>query len=174
MKSTPAATAADAASPWADPGEAGEQLALEDFPTFLFVRLASAMQRDVTAGYLADFELNASQWRVLAALAAYTPIPFSELVKLSMSDKALVSRSVQALAESGLALVEADPGHGKKLVCAITPKGKALYKRVLPKAQAAQADILFKLERDERIALHSALLKLRDAFGAVPEALSKT
>lgn len=155
-------------SPWADPGPAGEHLALEDFPTFLFVRLAGAMQRDVTAGYLSDFELNAPQWRVLAALAAYAPIPFSELVKLSMSDKALVSRSVQALAGRGLAQVKADPGHGKKLVCRITAKGRGLYQRVLPRAQAAQADILHKLEREERIALHAALVKLRDAFGATP------
>lgn len=151
-------------SPWADPGEAGENLSLEDFPTFLFVRVAGAMQRDVTAGYLADFELNAPQWRVLAALAAYTPIPFSELVKLSNSDKALVSRSLQALAESGWAQVDADPDHGKRLVCSITPKGRKLYQRVLPRAQAAQAGILALLERDERMALHATLLKLRRAL----------
>lgn len=151
-------------SPWAEPGAAGEQLALQDFPTFLFVRLASVMQRDVTAGYLAEFELNASQWRVLAALAAYTPIPFSELVKLSMTDKALVSRSVQALAERGLARVDADPDHGKKLVCKITAKGRQMYRRVLPRAQAAQAKVLMLLERDERVALHAVLLKLRQAL----------
>ena len=151
-------------SPWADPGQAGEHLALQDFPSFLFVRLASAMQRDVTASYLAEFELNAPQWRVLAALADYSPIPFSELVKLSMSDKALVSRSVQAIAERGLAKVESDPGPGKKLVCTITAKGRALYQRVLPRAQAAQAEILGLLERDERVALHAALVKLRAAL----------
>lgn len=166
MKATRAARAD--VSPWAEPGAAGEQLALEDFPTFLFVRLASVMQRDVTAGYLAEFDLNASQWRVLAALAAYTPIPFSGLVKLSMTDKALVSRSVQSLAERDLAQVDADPGHGKKLVCKITAKGRQLYRRVLPRAQAAQADILLLLERDERVALHAALLKLRQALDSKP------
>jgi DNA-binding MarR family transcriptional regulator len=162
------ARVAEPASPWADPGAAGANLALEDFPTFLFVRLASAMQRDVTAGYLADFELNAPQWRVLAALAAYAPIPFSELVRLSMSDKALVSRSVQALAGRGLARVQADPDHGKKLVCRISAKGRALYQRVLPRAQAAQADILALLEQDERVALHATLLKLRAALDNKP------
>ncbi|MBI2770884.1 MAG: winged helix-turn-helix transcriptional regulator [Burkholderiales bacterium] len=157
-----------ATSPWAEPGAAGERLTLEDFPTFLFVRLASAMQRDVTAGYLADFELNAPQWRVLAALAAYAPIPFSELVKLSMSDKALVSRSLQALAGRGLAQVKADPDHGKKLVCHITAKGRALYQKVLPRAQAAQADILALLGKDERVALHATLQKLRAALDTRP------
>lgn len=156
------------ASPWADPGAAGEHLALEDFPSFLFTRLASAMQRDVTAGYLADFGLTSPQWRVLAALAAYSPIPFSELVKLSMADKALVSRSVQAIAGQGWAKVEADPDHGKKVVCAITPKGRALYRRVLPRAQAAQAQVLALLDRDERVALHAALLKLRSALDSKP------
>jgi DNA-binding MarR family transcriptional regulator len=154
----------DVDSPWADPGERGEHLSLQDFPSFLFVRLASAMQRDVSAGYLADFELNAPQWRVLAALAAYSPIPFSELVKLSMSDKALVSRSVQAIVDRGWASVESDPSHGRKRVCAITTKGRALYRRVLPKAQAAQAEILSLLQVDERVALHAALTKLRAAL----------
>lgn len=160
--------AADAArlSPWADPGPAGEHLALEDFPSFLLVRLAHAMQRDVTAGCLADTELSVPQWRVLAALAAYAPIPFGELVSLSMSDKSLVSRSVKALAESGLAQVQADPGHGKKLVCRITRKGRSLYARVLPRAQAAQADLLSLFARDERVALHEALLKLGSALEA--------
>lgn len=151
-------------SPWAEPGKAGEHLALEDFPSFLFVRLANVMQRDVTGSYLSEFELNPSQWRVLAALATYSPIPFGELVNLSMSDKALVSRSVQAIAERGFAKVESHPHHGKKLVCSITAKGRALYKRVLPRAQAAQAEILGLLEKDERVALHAALVKLRLAL----------
>ena len=155
-------------SPWADPGKTGERLALEDFPTFLFVRLANAMQRDVTAGYLDEFELNAPQWRVVAALSAYTPIPFSELVKLTMSDKALVSRTLRALTEKGLAQVKADPDHGKRLVCKITAKGQALYKKVLPKAQAAQANILGLLESDERVALHAILIKLRGALDLKP------
>jgi DNA-binding MarR family transcriptional regulator len=159
-------------SPWADPGEAGEQLALEDFPTFLFGRVASFMQRDVAASYLKEVELNAPQWRVLGALATYTAIPFSELVAMSMSDKALVSRSLQTLAQRGLAHVKADPQHGKKLVCKISAKGHALYKKVLPRARRAQAAVLFKLSRDERIALHAALLKLQDAFVEWP-AVSK-
>jgi len=151
-------------SPWADPGPSGERLALEDFPSFLFVRLASAMQREVTARYLDEFDLNAPQWRVLAALSAYTPIPFSELVKLTMSDKALVSRTLRALEEKGLAQVKADPAHGKKLICKISAKGRSLYQRVLPKAQAAQAGILGLLEREERVALHGILTKLRDVL----------
>lgn len=164
MPAPPPATNAAPASPWAEPGAAGEHLSLQDFPSFLFVRLANAMQRDVTATYLADFELNAPQWRVLAALANYPRIPFGELVKLTMSDKALVSRSLQALADRGLAKVEADPGHGKRLVCTMSAKGRALYRRVLPRAQAAQADILALLDQEERVTLYAALTKLRTAL----------
>lgn len=164
-----AAPQAAPASPWSDPGANGENLALEDFPSFFFIRLAAAMQRDVTAGYLADVELNASQWRVLAALAAYTPISFSELVKLSMSDKALVSRSLQVLAQREFATIEPDPAHGKKLICRIAPKGRALYRKLLPRAQAAQAGILRLLDHDERVALHAALVKLRAQLDIRPE-----
>jgi len=166
MSSQRNSAAAASESSWGDPGHLGENLALEDFPSFLFVRLANSMQRNVTAGYLAHFELNPAQWRVLAALAVYSPIPFSELVKLSMSDKALVSRSVQVIADRGWAKVQVDPSHGKKRVCTITRKGRVLYERVLPQAQAAQAQILNLLDRDERIALHATLLKLRAVLDA--------
>lgn len=81
-----------------------------------------------------------------------------------MSDKALVSRSLQTLAERGLAQVDADPEHGKRLVCKITPKGRRLYVKVLPRAKAAQAEILALLDPDERVALYSALGKLKNFF----------
>jgi DNA-binding MarR family transcriptional regulator len=148
-------------SPWHDPGPRGERLGVEDFPSFILGHLSNALQRDVTASYLESFELTAPQWRILAALAAYSPIPFSELVKLSMSDKALVSRTLQSLVESGWAQSDADPDHGRKIVCRITPKGRALYLRVLPRAQQAQAEILSLLEPQERAALHAILVKLR-------------
>ncbi len=152
-------------SPWFDPGAAGERLGVEDFPTFILGHLSSALQRQVTAAYLETFDLPAPQWRILAALAAYAPMSLSELVKLSMSDKALVSRTVQTLVERGLAQVDADPDHGKKIVCRITPKGKALYQRVLPKAREAQVRVLELLDPQERAVLHATLLKLRKALG---------
>jgi DNA-binding MarR family transcriptional regulator len=151
-------------SPWFDPGPAGERLGVEDFPTFIVGHLASTLQREITGGYLDAFDLPAPQWRVLAALAAYAPMSLSELVKLSMSDKALVSRTVQTLVERGLAQVDADPDHGKKIVCRITAKGRALYQRVLPKAREAQARVLALLEPQERAVLHATLVKLRKAL----------
>lgn len=162
----PAQPAATPRSPWADPGAANEELAVEEFPSFLFFRLSGVMQRDVVGGYLADFGLNTAQWHVLSALAAFTPIPFSELVKRSLSDKARVSRSLQALEGRELAEVEPDPAHGKRLVCRITPRGRALYRKLMPRAQEAQASILRLLDRDERVALYSALIKLRAALDA--------
>lgn len=153
-----------AQSPWADPGPDGENLQVEDFPSFVLGHLASTLQREVASGYLGEFELTTPEWRTLAALATYTPIPFSELVKLSMSDKALVSRSAQSLSVRGLASVEADPDHGKRVVCRITVKGRTLYQRVLRQAQRVQAEILSLLDPAERVALHATLLKLRDAL----------
>lgn len=155
-----------ATSPWRDPGARGEALGLEDFPSFIIGRLSSALQREMTAAYLQECDLPAPQWRVLAALAAKAPIAFSELVKLSTSDKALVSRTVQTLVERGLAQVDVDPGHGKKRVCRITPEGRALYRRVLPRARQAQARIIALLEPDERALLHALLLKLGAALAA--------
>lgn len=152
-------------SPWADPGPAGENLRVEDFPTFIVGRLAAALQREVSSKYLQAFDLPLPQWRVLAALAAYTPMPFSELVRLSSSDKALVSRAVQALVGRGLVLSDVDPGHGKKIICRLTPKGRALYQRVYLRGREAQARLLGRMAPDDRAQLHSLLVKLTGVVG---------
>jgi len=157
---------ASSSSPWSDPGPRGEWLGLEDFPSFILGHLATSLQREVTASYLEPVDLTGPQWRMLAALAVYSPIAFSDLVKQSMSDKALISRTMQSLAQRGLAQLDADPEHGKKVVCRITARGRALYRRVLPRAQQAQAEVLALLEPQERAALHAALVKLRDGLAS--------
>jgi DNA-binding MarR family transcriptional regulator len=156
--------------PWADLGSQGEHLGVEDLPSFILIRLANSLQREVTSTYLEAFDLTTPQWRTLAALAVHTPIAFGELVRLSLSDKALVSRSTQALARRGLAKVEADPEHGKKMVCTVTAKGRTLYQRVLARAQQAQSEILRRLEPEDRVALYHSLQKLRDALASRPAA----
>ncbi len=148
------------ACPWRDLQPGGTNLRLEDFLTFILGRLGNAGQRVITARYLEPFDVTVTEWRMLAALAAFAPMSFGKLVEVSSSDKALVSRTLRRLAERGLAVAEQDPANARKVVCAITEEGRALYRKILPVAQQRQAELLGVLSEDERVALYRILHKL--------------
>src|SRR5690606_13159278 len=96
--------------------------------------------------------------------------PFGQLVSVSSSDKALVSRTLRTLVAQGMAITERDALNSRKLVARITPAGQALYDRVMPVAQRAQAQVLLQLTRDERVALYSILRKLQGIINPLPNA----
>ena len=155
------APAAQAECPWLELDADGSGLDVEDFLTFKLSTLGNAGQRIVTARYLEQFELRITEWRLLAALAKFSPISFGRLVSVSSSDKALVSRTLQAVVRCGLAVTEPDGENRKRVICRITPAGRALHRKILPVARRSQAELLLQLEPVERAALYRALHKLQ-------------
>lgn len=150
--------------PWADVGEDGANLTVDNFPTTLIVTLANSLRRTVTAPYAEQFSLTVSEWRLLSLLVHYVAVPFGELVALSGSDKALVSRALRMLQQRGY--VELRRVRGKAKACyRVTRSGRALHAKVIPVARAHQARVLSALTPPERVALYSALKKLHLAFG---------
>ena len=150
--------------PWTDLPADGSTLTIEAFVTFALARLGDAGQRNITARYLAAFDLKLTEWRLLAALAEFSPAPFGQLVSVSSSDKALVSRTLRTLVDNGMARTERDPANPKKLIASITDSGRRLYQRVMPVAQRAQAEVLLQLNEADRVALYHLLRKLQDAM----------
>lgn len=151
--------------PWADVGDDGANLTVDNFPTTLIVTLANSLRRIVTVPYAEQFDLTVSEWRLLSLLVHYVAVPFGELVALSGSDKALVSRALRMLQERGF--VELRPLRGKAKPCyRVTRKGRALHDKVIPVARAHQARVLAGLTRDERVSLYTTLKKLHAMCGA--------
>lgn len=148
-------------TPWSSVDQDPAALAVQEFPVTLVVQLGNALRRLVTTRYAEDFGLSEAEWRMFTLIANFTPIGMAELVTLSASDKALVSRSVKALKDKALIRVKPDPGGNlKKLVCEITAAGLRLHKKAFPVAQKRQAEILAPLTRAERDCLYVCLLKL--------------
>lgn len=150
--------------PWIDLPADGSTLTIESFVTFALARLGDAGQRNITARYLSAFNLKLTEWRLLATLAEFSPMPFGQLVSHSASDKALVSRTLRTLVEQGLAGTERDPANPKKIIARITPPGRELHHRVMPVAQRAQAEVLLQLSEADRVALYGLLRKLQEAM----------
>ena len=133
--------------PWADIGTDGAHLTVNNFPTTLIVTLANALRRTVTVPYAEQFDLTVSEWRLLSLLTHYVAVPFGDLVALSGSDKALVSRALRMLQERGL--VELRQLRGDDRLCyRVTRRGRVLHDKVIPVARAQQARVLDVLTKD--------------------------
>ena len=159
--------------PWLKLPRSGSGLNVEDFLTFRMNRLSNALRTNLTKAYLEDFGLSLPEWRLLALVARFSPLRFSEVTARSGMDKGQVSRTLRVMAGRGLTKTKTIKERGSRstealaapVMVSITPKGTALYKAVLPVARKRQADILLTLNDAERSSLYSIIDKLSATIG---------
>lgn len=160
-------------SPWYSVSSSGAQLNVEDFLTSRMTRLSNSLRTNLTKPYLESFGLSLPEWRLLALVARFAPMRFSEVTSRSGMDKGQVSRTLRAMAERGLTRTKAIKERGSRstealaapVMVSITAKGVALYKAVLPVARKRQAELLLTLSQSERVQLYSIIGKLSDTIG---------
>jgi DNA-binding MarR family transcriptional regulator len=160
-------------SPWHSVSRAGSHLNVEDFLTFRLTRLSNSLRTNLTKRYLEEFELSLPEWRLLALVARFAPMRFSEVTVRSSMDKGQVSRTLRVMAKRGLTKMKTIKDRGSRstealaapVMVSITAKGTSLYKAVLPVARRRQADILLTLSESERVALYSIIDKLSATIG---------
>jgi DNA-binding MarR family transcriptional regulator len=151
----------DAAAPrWHGVDAAGSRLRYEDFLSFRLGRLNSLIQREVMARYIEPSGLTHPEWRVLARLAGRTSIEMREFTRISLMDKAAISRTVEGLLVKGYVERHVDPAHAKRRIVAITPAGRRLMRRVMPLANREQAAMLRLLSAQERELFGQLIAKL--------------
>ena len=161
------------ASPWAAVSRNGSHLNVEDFLTFRLTRLSNALRTNLTKPYLEQFDLSLPEWRLLALVARFAPMRFSEVTVRSGMDKGQVSRTLRVMATRGLTKTKTIKDRGSRstealaapVMVSITPKGASLYKEVLPVARKRQADMLLTLSEAERSSLYSIIDKLAATIG---------
>jgi DNA-binding MarR family transcriptional regulator len=160
------ATPVDGAAPprWRNVSETGDNLRYEDFLSFRLGRLTTLIQRECTAAYLEPSGLSLPEWRVLARLAGRSSLEMRELTRISLMDKAAISRSIDGLIEKGYAERHTDPTHAKRRIVAITPAGRRVMRKVLPLAHKEQAALLRLLSPEERELLGHVIAKLTTAL----------
>lgn len=152
--------------PWIDLDANGTGLSVDHFITTTVVRTANALRRTVTLPYTDKFGMTMAEWRMLSVLAEAGSLPFSELVRLSATDKSLVSRTLKLLEARDLVALEAINGSYRQgLICKMTAAGDALYQNAMPVAQAAQAAMIRVMSNSERKVFFRVLKKLRKACG---------
>lgn len=160
-------------SPWLAVSRSGSHLNVEDFLTSKLTRLANALRTNLTKPYLEQFGLSLPEWRLLALVARFAPMRFSEVTARSAMDKGQVSRTLRVMATRGLTKTKTIKDRGSRstealaapVMVSITPKGTALYKAVLPVARKRQADLLLTLNESERSSLYAIIDKLAATIG---------
>jgi DNA-binding MarR family transcriptional regulator len=167
------ASASRSGNPWLSLNRNGASLHIEDFLTFRLTRLSNALRNNMTKPYLEEFELSLPEWRLLALVARFSPLRFSELTSRSSMDKGQVSRTLRVMTKRGLTKTKIISQRGSRsaealaapVSVSITAKGKALYQSVLPVAQRHQSQMLQTLSDSERVGLYKALDKLFAVIG---------
>ena len=152
----------DANGAWSDPGPDGANLRINEFLTFHLLRLASVAKASVSREYLDPAGLSVPEWRLLATVANFSPLPFSDITSMTTMDKGQVSRTLRSAQGKGLvatALVPTDrraAAEGaasssiSRVVVSITPAGRELYAKVMPVAQRFQAGLIGLMNVEER------------------------
>jgi DNA-binding MarR family transcriptional regulator len=161
------------ASPWLNVARSGSNLNVEDFLTFRITRLSNALRTNLTKRYLEEFDLSLPEWRLLALIARFAPMRFSEVTSRSSMDKGQVSRTLRVMAKKGLTNLRTLRQRGSRsaealaapVMVSITTKGRTLYGSILPVARRRQAEMLLTLSESDRRALYETLEKLFTTIG---------
>jgi len=152
----------DANGAWNDPGPDGANLSINEFLTFHLLRLASVAKASVSREYLDPAGLSVPEWRLLATVANFSPLPFSDITAMTTMDKGQVSRTLRSAQGKGLVATELVPTDRRaaaegaasssisRVVVSITPAGRELYGKVMPVAQRFQAGLIGLMNVEER------------------------
>ncbi len=138
---------------------------LADFLPYQLSVTSNAVSRAVAAGtgYESRFGLNATEWRVLAAVTAARGPTQAEVALVTGLDKMSISRAVTALAARRLIDRVRDADDRRTLRLTTTAEGRHIHDEVAPEALRVEARLLASLSPAEAEALRHALAKLRMA-----------
>lgn len=137
---------------------------LEEFMPYRLSYLANVIGRDLAALYTEKFNINPSEWKVMAVLSRFPDISAAEVAAHTAMDKVAVSRAVNSLIKSGHIARSYSPKDRRVSVLAFTIKGQKIYLKIEPLVLDYEQNLLAKLTVTERKNLDQLLSKLKEIF----------
>jgi DNA-binding MarR family transcriptional regulator len=134
---------------------------LENLEVYQLAFVANVASQKVTALFEQDFELNVTDWRVLALLINVEYLSFKEILERTGMDKSRVSRAHVRLKKVGLIQVAEGPFDKRTLLMKLTPKGNEILQIVLPKINDFNENLLSVLTEEEKTSLKKILEKIK-------------
>lgn len=138
-------------------------LDLERFLPYRLSILSNTISEALATLYGERFNLNVTQWRVIAVLGRYPDLSAVEVAERTRMDKVAVSRAVAELVDSGRLDRQMDPLDRRRSVLNLSAAGRRVYEEIVPLALACEARLLSALNAKESAALEGILDKLTTA-----------
>jgi DNA-binding MarR family transcriptional regulator len=145
------------------PKSAPPTLDLERFLPYRLSVLSNTVSQALATMYGERFDLNVTQWRVVAVLGRYSNLSAVEVAERTKMDKVAVSRAVAELIACGRLDRITDREDRRRSVLNLSPSGRSVYEEIAPLALACEARLQSVLTESERAALETILDKLTTA-----------
>jgi DNA-binding MarR family transcriptional regulator len=137
-------------------------LELDRFLPYRLSVLSNRISQDIADLYAERFDLNVTEWRVMAVLGRYPDLSATEVAERTAMDKVAVSRAVTSLLADGRLKRRTHGQDRRRSVLALSAKGLRVYDDVVPLALAYERRLLDGLPADERAALHRLLTRMEE------------
>ena len=152
-----------------------ETLPLQEFLTFKLVTLANVLQTQVTRHYIAPVTpVGLAEWRLMGLLQQHGELHAGALARMSLIDKAQISRTLQPLVDRQWILRRIDPEHARRYLLSLSDEGSSMYESVLAQARPYQAALWNALTVPERAALSQIMDKLGVAAQELDEQANRS
>ena len=138
-------------------------LELEHFLPYRLSVLSNRISQEIARLYADRFQLNVTEWRLLAVLGRYPDLTATELVERTAMDKVAVSRAVASLVADGRLTRKVDGEDRRRTKLRLSAKGYRIYDEVAPLALAYQQRLLSELSAADRTQLEHLLSRLNVA-----------
>jgi DNA-binding MarR family transcriptional regulator len=129
--------------------------------------LVSRAHRAIAAQGAALLKHNAgiplAQWRIILVVGAELATTAGEIVAEASLDPAQISRTLRAMEDDGLVETRRARDDRRVIEVLLTAKGREIFDRMVPIMQTRHEELLGVLNKQERDALQSALIKIREA-----------
>lgn len=137
-------------------------LQLQRFLPYKLSRLLNAVSDGLYRTYAPRFDLNVSQWRMLAAVAQLQPTSVTELTDYSGMDKVTISRAIREMVDRKLVRRELVQRDRRRSMLTLTDEGERIYREIAPAALRFERTLVSALRPDELEQLHSMVDRLID------------
>ncbi|MCP4875240.1 MAG: MarR family transcriptional regulator [Gammaproteobacteria bacterium] len=134
-----------------------------DLRVFFPYRLAVLEQRvgyATSRHYQHDFDLNRTDWRVVATLAMFDSISATDICEFTHMTKMQISRAIARLKEKNLVVQAVSEIDHRATQLSLSGEGRKIYLRIVPRVLAEEQAILNHLSAVERGQLFKILGKL--------------
>lgn len=135
-------------------------LDLDNYVPALITFVSNKLSAGASNTYRKLFDVGITEWRIIALLAIEPSIPANRICQVIGFDKALVSRSVQLMADRGIVSIVPDDTDARRKTIALTKAGNDLHDRIIQVALEREQLLLQDLAPEERLTLIRLLHRL--------------